>query len=227
MSNLGRCWGTCEVRGARARSSRSHVSKHRAPHITQAPATPLAFPNTARPMFTQAPATPLAFPNTARPIVLKRLLRLSRFQTPRTLCLLKRLLRLSRFQTLRTLCLLKRLLRLSRFQTLLALYYSSACYASRVSKHRAPYSTQAPATPLAFPNTARPILLKRLLRLSRFQTLLALYYSSACYASRVSKHCSPYSTQAPATPLAFPNTARPIVLKRLLRLSRFQTLRAL
>ena len=152
------------------------------PMFTQAPATPLAFPNTARPMFTQAFATPLAFPNTVRPILLKRLLRLSRFQTPR------------------------------------ALYYSSFCYASRVSKHcapyitqactprssrvskhRAPYITQAFATPLAFPNTARPIVLKRLLRLSRFQTPRALYYSSFCYASRVSKHRAPYITQAPAT----------------------------
>ena len=136
-------------------------------------------------------------------------------------------------------------LRLSRFQTPRALYYSSVCYASRVSKHCSPYITQAPATPLAFPNTARPmftqapatplaspntarpIVLKRLLRLSRFQTLRALYYSSACYASRVSKHCAPYITQAPATHLAFPNTARPILLKRLLRLSRLQTLLAL
>ena len=108
-----------------------------------------------------------------------------------------------------------------------ALYYSSACHlplrsrvSSRVPQHHAPYITQAPVTslyarvsPRAFPNTPRPILLKRLsppftlaCLLAPSPTPRALYYSSACHlplrsrvSSRLPQHPAPYITQAPAT----------------------------
>ena len=63
LSNIGRAvlGNAGGARSSRLEQSQapraSCVSKHRAPYNSQAFATPLAFPNTARPMFTQAPAT--------------------------------------------------------------------------------------------------------------------------------------------------------------------------
>ena len=135
-------------------------------------------------------------------------------------------------------------------------------FSSRASKawHDLPFLSRELRSPLrAFPNTARPILLKRLYysrgargarassaHLSaRSPTPRALYYSSAYItrvgrevlarapltSPRVPQHRAPYITQAPIllawgarcsrelrSPLrAFPNTARPILLKHLLR----------
>ena len=99
--------------------------------------------------------------------------------------------------------LLKRLLRL-----LSPLSLARAPRASRVSQHRAPYITQAPATAAIspFPRASSS-------RLSRSPTPRALYYSSACYGCYL-----PFPSRELLAPSAFPNTARAILLKRLLRL---------
>ena len=238
----------------------SCISKHQAPHITQAPA------RSSRLLHFQTPSAlyyssarkilaPLAFPNTKRPILLKRP------QDPRTSCI-------SKHQVPYITQAPTRSSRLLHFQTPSALCHSSArkilaplafpntkCpillkrpqdpRASCISKHQAPHITQAPArssrllhfqtpsapyyssarkilAPLAFPNTKRPILLKR---------------PQDPRTSCISKHQAPHITQAPArssrllhfqtpsapyyssarkilAPLAFPNTKRPILLKR-------------
>ena len=99
--------------------------------------------------------------------------------------------------------LLKRLLRL-----LSPLSLARAPRASRVPQHRAPYITQAPATAAIspFPRASSS-------RLSRSPTPRTLYYSSACYGCYL-----PFPSRELLAPLAFPNTAHPILLKRLLRL---------
>ena len=79
------------------------------------------------------------------------------------------------------------LLRLSRSPTPRALYHSSAYYACYL-----PFPSRELLAPPAFPNTARPISLKRLLRL-----LSLLSLARAPRASRVPQHRAPYITQAP------------------------------
>ena len=260
----------------------SRVPQHRAPYITQAPAAPpiSPFPRASSSRLPRSPTpralyyssacygcylpfpsrellAPPAFPNTARPILLKRLLRLL---SPLSLARAPRASRvpqhpapyitpasatpaISPFPRASS-------SRLPRSPTPRALCYSSACYGCYL-----PFPSRELLAPPAFPNTARPILLKRLLRL-----LSPLSLARAPRASRVPQHRAPYITQAPATaaispfprasssrlsrsptpralhyssacygcylpfpsrellaPLAFPNTARPILLKRLLR----------
>ena len=111
--------------------------------------------------------------------------------------------------------------RLPRSPTPRALYCSSACYACYV-----PFPSRELLAPLSFLNTARPILAQAPAtaaispfprasssRFSRSPTPRALYYSSACYGCYL-----PFPSRELLAPLAFPNTARPILLKRLLRL---------
>ena len=141
--------------------------------------------------------------------------------------------------------------RLSGSPTPRALYYSSACYGCYL-----PFPSRELLAPFGFPNTPRPILLQRLLRLlsplslaraprafrvpkhpapyitpapataaispfprasssrlSGSQTPRALYYSSACYGCYL-----PFPSRELLAPFGFPNTPRPILLQRLLRL---------
>ena len=196
----------------------SRVPQHRAPYITQAPATSL-----------YARVSPRAFHNTTLPILLKRLpppftlaCLLARSTTPRALyyssaCHLPLRSRVSSRVPQRrapyitqapATSLYARVssARLYRSTTPRALYYSSACHlplrsrvSSRVPQHRAPYITQAPATSLyARVSSAR---------LYRSTTPRALYYSSACHL--------PLRSRELRSPLSFHNTARPILLKRL------------
>ena len=99
--------------------------------------------------------------------------------------------------------LLKRLLRL-----LSPLSLARAPRASRVPQHRAPCITQAPATAAIspFPRASSS-------RLPRSPTPRALYHSSACYGCYL-----PFPSRELLAPPAFPNTALPVLLKRLLRL---------
>ena len=168
----------------------SRVPQHRAPYITQAPATAAIspFPRASCSRLSRSPTpralyhssacygcylpfpsrellAPPAFPNTARPILLKRLLRL-----------------------------------------LSPLSLAPAPRASRVPQHRAPYITQAPATAAIspFPRASSS-------RLPRSPTPRALYYSSACYGCYL-----PFPSRELLAHLAFPNTVRTTLLKFLL-----------
>ena len=169
----------------------SRVPQHRAPYIAQAPVTPAISPS----------------PHASSS-------RLSRSSTPRALyyssacygCYLpfpsRELLAPLAFPNTARPISLKRLLRL-----LSPLSLARAPRASRVPQHRAPYIAQAPVTPAISPSPHASSS-----RLSRSSTPRALYYSSACYGCYL-----PFPSRELLAPLAFPNTARPILLKRLLR----------
>ena len=87
--------------------------------------------------------------------------------------------------------------RISRSPTPHALYYSSV-YSSRVPRSPTPHALYYSSVYSS--------------RVPRSPTPRALYYSSTCYACYL-----PFPSRELLAPLAFPNTARPVLLKRLPR----------